>query len=157
MPVETSFAMRSCLLRFRAVKVVVMNERRKRIDLANRLSDELSVFADAVMPEQFYPPRRNSASVEPIMRLMGAILVDAVHSFERNREACHRNGRLEFEEALFWLFHDDENRPFSFRFVCDALKVDPVYLRNVIVRWQNGRRSADKHRVIRHRVKIAVN
>ena len=47
--------------------------------------DELR--ADALMPAQFYPARRGSASVEPIMRLMGGILADAVRSFQRNFEA----------------------------------------------------------------------
>ena len=35
-------------------------------------------------PHNFIPARRGSASVEPIMRLMGGMLADAVRSFQRN-------------------------------------------------------------------------
>jgi hypothetical protein len=89
-----------------------MHEQGARIDLMGRVGDELPFFANAVMPPQFYPPRRGSASVEPIMRLMGAVLIDAVRCFQRNFEAHHKNGRQEFKEAQFWLFYDNEDGPF---------------------------------------------
>src|ERR1700721_3189775 len=74
--------------------------------------DELR--ADAVMPAQFYPARRGSASVEPIMRLMGGILADAVRTFQRNFARKSPSRRQEFREARFWIFHDTADGPFSF-------------------------------------------
>ena len=93
--------------------------------------DELR--ADAVMPAQFYPARRGSASVEPIMRLMGGILADAVRTFQRNFEAKSPSRRQEFREARFWIFHDKADGPFSFEDVCDALGIDPRRLRTLIL------------------------
>jgi hypothetical protein len=112
-------------------------------------SDDLSFRADAVMPAQFYPARPGSASVEPIMRLMAGILIDAARCFQNNFEARHPSRRQEFREARLWIFDDRGTGPFSFRSVCDSLEVDPRGLRNWIVRWQERRRSGERQRMIR--------
>src|SRR5882762_7199074 len=70
-----------------------------RLDPTVLASDDLSFRADAVMPAQFYPARRGWASVEPIMRLMAGILIDAVRCFQNNFEARHPSRRREFIEA----------------------------------------------------------
>jgi hypothetical protein len=110
-------------------------------------SDDLR--ADGVMPAQFYPARRGLASVEPIMRLMGGILADAVRSFQRNFEAQGASRRLEYREARQWLFDDKEDGPFSFEDVCEALDIDPRRLRELIIRWEKNKRPGDKPRMIR--------
>ena len=120
-----------------------------RIDPGGPASDDLSFRADAVMPVQFYPARPGSASVEPIMRLMAGILIDAVRCFQNNFEARHPNRRQEFWEARLWIFDDRETGPFSFRSVCDSLEVDSRGLRNWIVRWLEERRSGERQRKIR--------
>jgi hypothetical protein len=105
--------------------------------------------ADAVMPAQFYPARRGSASVEPIMRLMGGVLADAVRTFQRNFEAKSPVKRQEFKEARFWIFHDKTDGPFSFQDVCDALGIDARRLRALILTWEKNKRPWDKPRMIR--------
>jgi hypothetical protein len=120
-----------------------------RIDSTGPAGDELSFSADAVMPAQFYPARRGAASVEPIMRLMAGILIDAVRCFQRNFEARGSDRRQEFREAQFWIFDDKANGPFSFHCVCESLEIDPRSLRNWIVRWQKDRRSGARQRMIR--------
>jgi hypothetical protein len=120
-----------------------------RIDPTGPASDELSFRADAVMPSQFYPARRGAASVEPIMRLMAGILIDAVRCFQRSFEARGSDRRQEFREAQFWIFDDKGDGPFSFQCVCDSLELDPRDLREWILRWQKDRRSGDKQRMIR--------
>jgi hypothetical protein len=109
---------------------------------------------DAVMPAQFFPARRGSASVEPIMRLMGGILADAVRSFQRNFEAQGASRRQEFKEARHWIFDAKEDGPFSFEDICEALDIDPRRLRELIIRWEKNKRPGDKPRMIR---RSAVN
>src|SRR6266478_6997083 len=109
--------------------------------------------ADAVMPAQFYPARRSSASVEPIMRLMSGILADAVRSFQRNFEAQTASRREEFKEARHWIFQKGDG-PFSFEDICEALDIDPRRLRELIIRWEENKRLGDKPRMIR---RSAVN
>jgi len=120
-------------------------------------NDDLSFRADAVMPAQFYPARRRSASLEPIMRLMAGILIDAVRCFQNNFEARHSSSRQAFREARLWIFDDEGGGPFSFRSVCDSLELDPRDLRKWIVRWQEKRGSGEKQRTIRRApVKVAT-
>jgi hypothetical protein len=109
--------------------------------------DELR--ADAVMPAQFYPARRGSASVEPIMRLMGGILADAVRILQRNFGAQSASKRQEFSEARHWVFHGQGDGPFSFEDVCGTLDIDPRRLRELILRWEENKRPGDKPRMIR--------
>ena len=120
-----------------------------RIVPVSSANDDPSFRADAVMPAQFYPARRRSASVEPIMRLMAGILIDAVRCFQNNFEARHPSRRQEFREARLWIFDDEGGGPFSFRSVCDSLELDPRGLRNWIIRWQEKRRSGERQRTIR--------
>ncbi len=128
-----------------------MDEQGMRIDLQiapnGPAGDDFR--ADSVMPAQFYPPRRGTAEVEPIMRLMGAILIDAIRCFQNNFEARLPSARNEFREAQFWIFDDYADGPFSFESICAALGVDPRGLRDSILRWKRERRSGDKQRIIR--------
>lgn len=126
-----------------------MDDAGTRIDLTGRTGDELSFLGGAVMPAQFYPGRRGAASVEPIMRLMGGILIDAVRCFQRNFEARDSSRRQEFREAQFWIFDDEGKGPFSFQSVCESLEIDPGGLRNWIVRWRQDRHPGTKRQMIR--------
>ena len=125
-----------------------MNEPATQIDpTVGHAGDDLR--ADALMPAQFYPARRGSASVEPIMRLMGGILADAVRSFQRNFDATSPSRRQEFREARTWIFHRNADGPFSFAEVCENLDIDPHRLRALILRWEKNKRPGDKPRMIR--------
>jgi len=88
------------------------------------------------------------------MRLMGAVLADAVRSFQRNFGAQAWSSRHEFSEARRWLFDTKEEGPFSFEDVCEALDIDPRRLRELITRWEKNKRPGDKPRMIR---RSAVN
>ena len=104
---------------------------------------------DSVMPAQFYPPRRRPAEFEPIMRLMGAILIDAVRCFQNNLEAYLPSAQNDFREARFWIFDNKADGPFSFVSVCDALQIDPRGLRDSILRWKRETQAGAKPRIIR--------
>jgi hypothetical protein len=132
-----------------------MHDRGTQINHMDSASDELSFHADVLMPAQFYPARRRSTSVEPILRLMGGILIDAVRCFQRNFEARDAKRRGEFKEAEFWLFHDEGEGLFSFEGVCSALEVDPRFLRDLIVHWEKDRCFDDKQQAGRSSVRIA--
>jgi len=120
-----------------------------RIDAAGTASDNLSFLSEAILPAQFYPHRRGSASVETIMRLMSGILIDAIRCFQNNIDARRPRGRREFMEARVWIFDDEGIGPFSFRSVCDSLEIDPGSLRTWIIGWQENRRVGEKRHMIR--------
>jgi hypothetical protein len=132
-----------------------MNDRGTRINPIGSAYDELSFHADAVLPAQFYPARRRATSVEPILRLMAGILIDAVRCFQTNFESRDTKRRGEFREAELWIFHDRGDGPFSFENVCGALEIDPHRLRELIVRWEKDRGSrvtSSATRALRSRV-----
>jgi hypothetical protein len=80
---------------------------------------------------------------------MVAMLVDAVRCFQTNAGAGQAARSQEFAEVKSWLFCDDDDRPFSFRAVCDVLELDPKSIRNGLARWQEKRLPDAKPRFIR--------
>jgi hypothetical protein len=52
-----------------------------------------------ILPEQFYGARRGTSEVEPLRRLMIAMLVDAVRCFETKFDARQPATRQEFAEV----------------------------------------------------------
>jgi hypothetical protein len=111
------------------------------------LADEFS-GAEVVLPLQFQGVRAGAATLEPLRRLMVAMLVDALRSFRTNCETCRPARREEYTEVRSWLFSDEDNGVFSFRAVCDALEIDREAVRKVLVQWQEKRSSGRKPRVM---------
>jgi hypothetical protein len=101
--------------------------------------DDALLLDIGVVPAQFYPARRASAEMEPIKKLMTAILVDAVR--------CYRTGQrqvvkgAEAFEASAWIFGTDAEFPFSFINVCTELGVCPDRIRQQL-------RESDKQAVV---------
>ena len=121
-----------------------------KVNETEQLDGEFSQ-AEAVLPLQFHSNRRGIRSIEPLRRLMVAMLVDAVHVSQTKFEARQPSTRREFAEVRRWIFSDDENGIFSFRAVCEALEIDSHTIREGLVRWQEKRLVAEKpQRVIRH-------
>jgi hypothetical protein len=69
----------------------------------------------------------------PEKRLMFAILLDAVECFQQY--AGHEDNRL-FIETEDWVSEDDRGWVFSFINVCEALEIDPQYLRKGLLHWK---------------------
>jgi hypothetical protein len=100
-----------------------------------------------LLPMQFYGARRVTGQIEPLRRLMIAMLVDAVHCFETKFETRQPAARREFAEVRSWIFSDLDDGVFSFRAVCDALELDSGAIRKRLTRWQEKRRAGEKHRI----------
>jgi len=56
---------------------------------------------EAVLPVQFYGPRRQASDFEPLQRLLIAMLVDAVHCFQTSFGGTKSEKRLEFAEGAW--------------------------------------------------------
>src|SRR5258708_12993213 len=110
---------------------------------------ELSFQSDAVLPEQFFQERQGSGALKPFTRLMHAILIDAVRCYQVNFDARRPSKKQQFSEARGWLFHDEDNEPFSFRKVCDELEIDPHHVRRGLISWKVKRLAREKVGAIR--------
>jgi hypothetical protein len=102
-----------------------------------------------VLPEQFFGDRRGTSEIQPVRRLMIAMLVDAVKCFETRFDARQPATCREFAEVRSWIFSDADDGVFSFRAVCDALGVEPALIRKGLARRQEKRLAGERRRILR--------
>jgi hypothetical protein len=92
-----------------------------------------------LLPAHFYGSRRGSAAVEPLKRLMMAVLADAIRCFQRGVRAKTLSKRREFRDANDWLFAANNDGPFSFETVCYVLGTDFGLFRKRLIQSQHAR------------------
>ncbi|HVO91681.1 MAG TPA: hypothetical protein VMT22_02520 [Terriglobales bacterium] len=98
---------------------------------------------DALMADQYYATMRKSQHADPELRLMAAILEDAVSCLAKDPRRCARPHRKASEEALSWInAQDEEDWVFSFDNVCETLGLDPGYVRRGLHHWTSRARNA---------------
>jgi hypothetical protein len=84
---------------------------------------------DALTPARFYDTTRRSYHANPELRLMAAVLEDAVATLIIDQRRCTTHQRREFADAMAWIDESDEDWLFSFTNICDALGINPAHLR----------------------------
>lgn len=110
---------------------------------------ESSLFTlERILPEQFGPEQKGLFQGGGIQALMCAILEDAIYCFQKQFGNPGQEARRLAAEAEEWLFTDDLEWIFSFLNICQALGLDPGYVRAGLrnwyecpptVRWQRSR------------------
>ena len=103
-------------------------------DTASRLFEP-----DILLPSQYVSVVQRRGSLTAEKRLMLAVLESALHDFQRYRLARGVRGKRLFREAQEWLISREEIGAFSFIVICQALGIDPDYLRNKMSTWFLGR------------------
>lgn len=101
------------------------------------LSDDLQATAGpfslaAVMPEQFYDRIAPTAALHGVLALMHAVLDDALWTWKKQFIAKGRRDQRLAREAEEWFFNENDSWPFSFVNICEALGLDPAYIRQGI-------------------------
>jgi len=102
---------------------------RAQIASPDTLSDDL--VPEVILPLQYFDRLTPRATDIPEKRLMFAVLLDAVIHLQR------RDSRGAAEVAQ-WIREDDEDSVFSFRNICEALGIQPVFLGRGLLAWYNG-------------------
>ncbi len=90
-------------------------------------SDALAGASLGILPAQFF---HLAPALSPEHRLMIAVLEDAVLEFRRYAGEPGVRARRLFGETAAWFASDDTSSPFSFVTICEALDLDPSYLRS---------------------------
>ena len=99
------------------------------------LSDQTGLTAgarfqpDSLLSPQYFETVRGKTILEPEKRLMLAILEDAVDCFQNNILARSLKSRRLFQETKTWIVEMDGDWLFSFDNVCEALELNPAYVR----------------------------
>ena len=100
------------------------------------------VEPDTLTPAQFFDKHFAEASLVPEKRLMLAVLEDAIASFQRNFIQPRATDDPEEGDVNGWLHSDDMSWPFSFASICEALDMEPEYLRRGLQHWRDR---AERH------------
>ncbi len=90
---------------------------------------------DRLAEAQYLAVNRRTYHAQPELRLMGAILEDAVATLTTDLRRCTSRQRRDFAEALNWINgRTDQRSVFSFINICETLAIDPDYLRQGLIR-----------------------
>lgn len=96
---------------------------------------------EVMLPSQYFGSALVDSSLQPEKRLMLAVLEDAVGTFQKYVNARERNGLRLFEEVEEWFDSNDQQWPYSFVNVSQALGLDVSYLRRGLGRWRDRQRA----------------
>jgi hypothetical protein len=91
---------------------------------------------DTLLSTQYFENLRRKTLPEPEKRLMLAILEDGIQCYFDNLHAGGGKKRRLFEDAETWIVASDDDWVFSFESVCDALGLNPEYVREGLLRWR---------------------
>lgn len=110
---------------------------------------------DVLCIDEYLHVYRARPAETPERRLLSAILSDAIDCYIRDCCAPNRRKKRSFREAEEWFFSADDYGVFSFEYVCDALRIEPGYIRRGLVAYKQQRsmktasRISDLHNEIR--------
>src|SRR3989454_6438099 len=104
-------------------------------------SGGLELAPETVLPSQFFDRLQVDASLQPEKRLMLAVLEDAVGTFQKYVASSTRRGQRLFAEAEEWFAEPATEWPFGFESICQALSLEPAYIRNGLGRWRDAQRA----------------
>jgi hypothetical protein len=82
----------------------------------------------------------------PERELVVAILFDAIQAFLSGENGQGDQGRARYREAFLWIENKEDNYVFSFDNVCEALGIDPDYLRFGLLNVQHTKKLNKKRR-----------
>ncbi len=91
---------------------------------------------DSLLPAQFFTALKQRSQACGERRLMAAILEDAIDCFQKHLWAKDNRSRTLRQEAENWFLSDDDSWPFSFSNVCQALDLEPDFLRRGLISWK---------------------
>jgi len=91
---------------------------------------------EQILPVQFAELLQRSVERTHELRLMAAVLEDAIRTFCRCSGSAGVRRRRLFRETADWFESPDVSWPFSFENICDALALEPGWVRRLLRRWQ---------------------
>ncbi len=99
-------------------------------------------FETDILPSILYSEAiKRKSQLEPEKRLMLAILENAVTDFQKYIHARDSVGRQKFREAKDYISKQDSNWLFSFENICEVLGLNPNYVRQGLIRWEEKQKS----------------
>ena len=91
---------------------------------------------DILTVQEYFGRWDGTSCLQPEKRLMFAILLDAVECFQKYSLLPGQYADRLFKDTEHWIFEDDHKWPFSFMNICEAVEMDPNYLRKGLALWK---------------------
>lgn len=91
-----------------------------------------------------------SSQLRGELRLVLAVLMEAINSY--CEESFVPGGGIgeDHQRADAWIFTNNRSWPFSFVNICEALGLNPGYVRRNLLEWKRRNMACRKHRKWRH-------
>jgi hypothetical protein len=89
---------------------------------------------DAPSSTEYAPVFHSRSFAAPEVKLMAAVLDDAIICFKKYATAKQCREQRLFRQTEAWLFGEDSTWPFSFENLCEFLEINPSYLRGGLLR-----------------------
>jgi hypothetical protein len=117
-------------------------KQRKKVELELHFSEKpvVAFEADILAAEDFARIYR-SRPLSPERELMVAVLEEALADYQRCWKARDKKGMERFADAQAWILESDSEWIFSFINCCEALGIEPDYLRQGLLRWNQAKRA----------------
>jgi hypothetical protein len=94
---------------------------------------------EALLPVQFVDLLQRPTDRKPEIKLMVAVFEDALRTFCECAGSPRRRNQRMFRDAAEWFDSSDVSWPFAFENICDALGLEPEWIRQLLRRWDAGR------------------
>ena len=91
---------------------------------------------DILTVQEYFGRWDGTGYLQPEKRLMFAVLLDAVECFQKHSLLPGQYAYRLFKDTEDWIFKDDHKWPFSFMNICEAVEMDPHYLRKGLSLWK---------------------
>ena len=100
-----------------------------------RLHSGQNLEPDVLTSFEFLKTNQRRDHLQPEVKLMFAVLSDAIECFQKYPDAKTGRSRKIFAEAEAWILSRDNRELFSFEQICEALHLSASYLRMGLLRW----------------------
>jgi len=102
---------------------------RSRLDERNDLSGPADLVPVGLLPAQFVELQHRRLNWTPELRLMVAVLDDAIRTYRQCASSSSPGTRRLFCDTVEWFESPNAHSPFAFESICDALGLDPESIR----------------------------
>jgi hypothetical protein len=87
---------------------------------------------DVLLIHEYLHVYQSKSAQAPEMRLIAAVLEDAINCYLKYYSSRTRRGKRICNEAAQWIFSRDDDWLFGFDNICEMLKIDPDYIRRIL-------------------------
>ena len=91
---------------------------------------------DTLARHDFLKTYQRQTPLQPEKRLLLAVLKDAIEIFQKLANTRDRRQRTLYAAAERWIYDHDADGLFSFNGACEALELNPVFVRRGLTAWR---------------------